>query len=127
MVFLGNLPNLPKIPRFHHPIFKNFRSLFKIINVLIRFTDVSRSSTTIQDLLSFHHHIFPLSFKTIEVEDCFGPTKNIFRNWAIRDFPNPSWVCGNTISGLHKARISGLPRPNLRSCSGIESLINAID
>ena len=42
---------------------------------LIRFNYVLIASTIMQDLLRFHHPVFPFILKTIEIEDCVGPTK----------------------------------------------------
>ena len=47
---------------------------------LVGFAYVLRPSTISQDLLRFHHPTFPCLFKTIEIEYCFGPTRNKFRS-----------------------------------------------
>ena len=66
----------------HHQLFKKYRGFFKISLYPIGFTYVLRSSTITQDLLRFHHPVVPFLFKTIEIEDCVGPTNTYFSKFG---------------------------------------------
>ena len=76
---------------------KSIEGFSKIFEDLIRFTYVLRSPPIIQDLLRFHHPVFPFLIQTIEIEYCVGPTKKQFpkmwcpvlsRNMCLLDFRN---------------------------------------
>ena len=76
--YLKDSKRRPEIQRFHHTpsiIQKKYRILLKHKIDLLRFTYVLRLSTIMQDLLRFHHRMFPFLFKTLGDTDWIGPTR----------------------------------------------------
>ena len=68
-------------------LLKKQRSLFKTILDLLRFTYVLRSSTTIQDLLRFHHPVFRFYLKRTRLKIDLDPPLISFSIYSFLPVP----------------------------------------